>query len=112
MANPYFEPAWESLQTYRCPDWFRDAKFGIYLHWGAYSVVEQGRIDVTPIITHRFALEDYGDAFLTCWDQGESGAVKVSRISSPSDCAIRRNPSGSNPGSTAAASPVLRQPMR
>ena len=32
----------ESLQQYQCPDWFRDAKFGIYLHWGAYSVVERG----------------------------------------------------------------------
>ena len=33
-----FEPTWESLQNYECPEWFRDAKFGIYTHWGAYSV--------------------------------------------------------------------------
>jgi threonine dehydrogenase-like Zn-dependent dehydrogenase len=32
---------------------------------------------VTPIITHRFALDDYGNAFMTCFDQGASGAVKV-----------------------------------
>jgi alpha-L-fucosidase len=32
----------ESLQQYKCPEWFRDAKFGIYMHWGAYSVAEQG----------------------------------------------------------------------
>ena len=31
-----------SLQNYQTPDWFRDAKFGIYLHWGAYSVAERG----------------------------------------------------------------------
>jgi len=37
-----FEPTVESLQAYECPEWFRDAKFGIYLHWGAYSVAEQG----------------------------------------------------------------------
>ena len=37
-----FEPAIESLKSYRCPDWFRDAKFGIYLHWGVYSVAEWG----------------------------------------------------------------------
>lgn len=37
-----FEPTIESLQAYECPEWFRDAKFGIYLHWGAYSVAEQG----------------------------------------------------------------------
>jgi len=30
-----FESTWESLQQYRCPDWFRDAKFGIWAHWGA-----------------------------------------------------------------------------
>ena len=25
-------------ETYQCPDWFRDAKLGIFLHWGAYAV--------------------------------------------------------------------------
>lgn len=34
---------WESLeQHYRCPEWFRDAKFGIWAHWSAQSVPEQG----------------------------------------------------------------------
>ena len=33
-----YEATIESLQQYECADWFRDAKFGIYLHWGAYSV--------------------------------------------------------------------------
>jgi len=33
-----YEPSWESLRAYECPDWFRDAKFGIYTHWGPYSV--------------------------------------------------------------------------
>ena len=37
-----FEPTVESLKNYRCPQWFRDAKFGIYLHWGVYSVAERG----------------------------------------------------------------------
>jgi len=33
-AGP-FQPAWESLeQNYRLPDWYRDAKFGIWAHWG------------------------------------------------------------------------------
>ncbi len=35
--EPY-QPQWDSLQQHRCPDWFRDAKFGIYFHWGLYSV--------------------------------------------------------------------------
>jgi len=33
-----FRPDWESLQTYEAPEWYRDAKFGIFIHWGAYSV--------------------------------------------------------------------------
>ncbi len=37
------QPRWESLvDHYRYPDWFRDAKFGIWSHWGPQSVPEQG----------------------------------------------------------------------
>jgi alpha-L-fucosidase len=32
----------ESLRNYRVPDWFRDAKFGIWAHWGPQSAPEQG----------------------------------------------------------------------
>jgi alpha-L-fucosidase len=32
----------ESLRSYRIPDWFRDAKFGIWAHWGPQSAVEAG----------------------------------------------------------------------
>ncbi len=39
-AVKHFEPNWESLSQYECPEWFRDAKFGIYTHWGVYSVPE------------------------------------------------------------------------
>ncbi len=41
-SAPIFEPEWESLQQYVCPDWFRDAKFGIYVTWGVYSVAGGG----------------------------------------------------------------------
>lgn len=33
-----FEDTWESLSQYKIPDWYRDAKFGIFIHWGVYSV--------------------------------------------------------------------------
>jgi len=33
-----FQPTWESLASYQCPVWFKDAKFGIFIHWGVYSV--------------------------------------------------------------------------
>jgi alpha-L-fucosidase len=37
-----FQPSWESLKKYNAPDWFRDAKFGIWAHWTAQCVPEQG----------------------------------------------------------------------
>ena len=37
-----FEPTFESLRTYECPEWFRDAKLGIWSHWGAQSVPMYG----------------------------------------------------------------------
>ena len=37
-----FQPSWDSLAQYRCPEWFRDAKFGIWAHWTAQCVPEQG----------------------------------------------------------------------
>ena len=36
-AGP-FRPDWESLQKYEIPEWYQDAKFGIFIHWGVYSV--------------------------------------------------------------------------
>jgi len=32
----------DSLKSYKLPDWFRDAKFGIWAHWGPQSAPEQG----------------------------------------------------------------------
>ena len=38
IANTY-EPNWESLSKHKeDPEWFQDSKFGIYFHWGVYSV--------------------------------------------------------------------------
>ena len=31
-------PDWQSLTAYRAPGWYQDAKFGIFIHWGVYSV--------------------------------------------------------------------------
>lgn len=33
-----YEANWESLKKHKTPEWFLDAKFGIYCHWGPYSV--------------------------------------------------------------------------
>jgi alpha-L-fucosidase len=37
-AQGPFRADWESLQKFEAPDWYRDAKFGIFIHWGVYSV--------------------------------------------------------------------------
>jgi alpha-L-fucosidase len=37
-----FAPTWESLAQYRVPEWFRDAKFGIWAHWGPQCAPERG----------------------------------------------------------------------
>src|SRR5680860_1747577 len=60
-----FEPTIESLQQYESPKWFRDAKFGIYLHWGPYSVAEQGewyarRLYEENRPEYKYHLEHYG----------------------------------------------------
>ncbi len=41
IAGP-FQPNWDSLESYECPEWFRNAKFGIWAHWSAQCVPEQG----------------------------------------------------------------------
>jgi threonine dehydrogenase-like Zn-dependent dehydrogenase len=42
-----------------------------------FEFIRTRKLDVTPIITHRFPLDAYRDAFMSCWDQGKSRAVKV-----------------------------------
>lgn len=39
VAQEKYKPTWESLAKHiNEPEWFKDAKFGIYFHWGPYSV--------------------------------------------------------------------------
>ena len=38
LLSQTYQPTWESLSKYECPEWYRDAKFGIFIHWGVYSV--------------------------------------------------------------------------
>jgi alpha-L-fucosidase len=42
MASGPFQPTAESLKNYEAPDWFRDAKFGIWAHWGPQAVPRSG----------------------------------------------------------------------
>ncbi|HUI28558.1 MAG TPA: zinc-binding dehydrogenase, partial [Candidatus Kryptonia bacterium] len=42
-----------------------------------FEFIRSKRLDVTPIITHRYRLDAYKQAFMTCYNQGVSKAVKV-----------------------------------
>jgi alpha-L-fucosidase len=62
-----YQANWESLSSHEsAPEWFRDAKFGIYFHWGVYSVPAYGdewyprwmHFEGTDIYNHH--LEKYG----------------------------------------------------
>jgi len=38
IENGKYKDTWDSLQKYRVPKWYEDIKFGIFIHWGVYSV--------------------------------------------------------------------------
>jgi alpha-L-fucosidase len=65
VATGRFAPAWESLKQFRCPDWFRDAKFGIWAHWGPQCQPEDGDwyarwMYLTNSAQYRFHTNHYG----------------------------------------------------
>jgi alpha-L-fucosidase len=37
-----YEATWDSLKQYEVPEWFKDDKFGIFIHWGVYAVPAYG----------------------------------------------------------------------
>lgn len=42
VKNNHYDPTWESLDSRPNPVWFDEAKFGIFIHWGVYSVPAHG----------------------------------------------------------------------
>src|SRR5215831_6249862 len=55
----------ESLRGYRPPEWFRDAKFGIWAHWGPQSAIEDGdwyarNMYIQGSKQYEYHLENYG----------------------------------------------------
>src|SRR5512141_496321 len=38
VAQGPYRAAWNSLESFKVPVWYEDAKFGIFIHWGVYSV--------------------------------------------------------------------------
>lgn len=38
VASGIFKDNWDSLSEYQVPEWYKKAKFGIFIHWGVYTV--------------------------------------------------------------------------
>ena len=65
MATGQFAPDWESLKTYEVPEWFRDAKFGIWAHWGPQCVEGSGdwmarKMYIEGEYQYKYHCEHYG----------------------------------------------------
>jgi len=66
IAPGPFQPSWDSLeQNYQAPEWFRDAKFGIWAHWSAQCVPEQGdwyarEMYIEGSARYKYHVEHYG----------------------------------------------------
>lgn len=60
-----FQPTDESFKQYQYPEWFRDAKFGIWAHWGPQAVPRQGdwyakKMYQEGSTTYKYHVEHYG----------------------------------------------------
>jgi alpha-L-fucosidase len=67
-----FRPDWESLQKYEVPEWYKDAKFGIFIHWGVYSVPAFGN-EWYPRNMYREGSEEYKHHIATYGPQDKFG---------------------------------------
>ena len=81
--GPY-KPTWDSLLQYDAPEWYRDAKFGIWAHWSPQCVPEAGdwyarNMYMEGSEQYKFQLEHYGPSF-EVWIQGALSAVDAAEL--------------------------------
>ncbi|MFC4210256.1 alpha-L-fucosidase [Pedobacter lithocola] len=65
MQKGPFKPTWDSLSNYQVPDWYRDAKFGIWAHWGPQCQPEHGdwygrKMYLEGTDTYKYHVQKYG----------------------------------------------------
>lgn len=65
IARGPFKPTWDSLKAYQTPDWFKDAKFGIWAHWGPQCQPERGdwyarKMYIEGSEQYKFHVEKFG----------------------------------------------------
>ena len=62
-----YQPTWESLDSRPVPQWFKDAKFGIFIHWGVYSVPAYSTIG------------NYAEWYQNGLENGDSARIKFQK---------------------------------
>ena len=62
-----YEPSWESVDKRPLPAWFGDAKFGIFIHWGVYSVPAYA-----PVIPGKLA---YAEWYWNAMERGKNAGA-------------------------------------
>ena len=82
LSGQKFTADWTSLEQYKCPEWFRDAKLGIFLHWGPsdpdalVSVFKKaGAKFVVPVAVHHDNF-DLWDSKYQRWNAVNMGPKK------------------------------------
>lgn len=65
MEQGKYQPTWESLQNYEVPEWFKNAKFGIWAHWGPQCVEGTGdwmarELYFEGSVRYKYHCEHYG----------------------------------------------------
>jgi alpha-L-fucosidase len=76
LPHGRYQPSWASLDQHTCPKWFQDAKLGIFIHYGLYSVpawaptvklTKRGEIDwkkFRPDLSDWFANDPYAEWYM------------------------------------------------
>src|ERR1700689_1049830 len=68
-----YQPNWDSIDKRPTPAWFSDAKFGIFIHWGVYSVPAYA-----PVIPGKLAYAEwYWNAMTHGRDDPQADAIQT-----------------------------------
>jgi alpha-L-fucosidase len=71
LAQPY-QPTWDSIDKRPTPAWFNDAKFGIFIHWGVYSVPAYA-----PVIPGKLAYAEWYWNAMTAGQKASANPVQT-----------------------------------
>jgi alpha-L-fucosidase len=66
-----YQPTWDSLDKRPTPAWFTDAKFGIFIHWGVYSVPAYA-----PVIPGKLAYAEWYWNAMTSGQKPKANAIQ------------------------------------